>query len=242
VPRSYRASFVKIALLAPLAVLFWWAALDDYHHLKHNRHEVAIEFLLAIAVSLGLAWLLALKLTVSDTGISYRSLFGSTTIRWQDVKEIYSWKDRRTALYVIPLWQACRFVLVTAAGTRMVFGSRFRGGCFAGEQAILFTAQRLYNRAAERFNRGHEVPFGPFRLSQKGVWTDGWKKGTYSWTEIAAVEESSGGLFLELSDGRTAGGRGVGQIPNVQILIQIIQMGIALAKKGEPIQLPIMGA
>ena len=221
----------------------WWAAFDDYRHLKHNRHEVAIEFGLALLALAVLAWLLSLKLVLSDASIRYRSLLTVQELRLSEIQQIYFNKGRRSTLYVVPLWAHCRYVLVTRRGERMVFGSRFRSGCFAGEKVVLATAQQLYRNAVERFNRGHEVAFGPIRVSQKGVTVEGWKAGLYPWAELEGIDETAGGLFLQLSGGRSVGGRGMAHIPNIHLLAQILLLGIERRKKGEPMtSLPLPGA
>ncbi len=181
-----------------------------------------------------LAFLLSLKLVLSDRGIRYRSLLKLQELSWPEIREIYFAKGRRSAFFAVPLWAHCRYVLVSGRGARMIFGSRFRRASFAGDQVVMWTAQQIYRRAAERFNRGQEVPFGPVRVSQKGVRVEGWKAGFYAWTDLVGVDETAGGLFLKLRDGGIAGGRGLAHIPNPHVLAQILLVGIERAGKGEP--------
>jgi hypothetical protein len=241
VTQSFGPHPLKVAFAFVLTALFGWAFLDDYQMLRHNRHEVLIEGLLAFAAAVSLVWLLSLKLTIADDAVTYRSIFGIVSMRHDRIREIFFVRDRRKAFSVLPLWEASRTVLVSTSGDRLVFGSRLRSAGFAGDKIMMINAQRLYNLAATRFNRGHEVAFGPVRISRKGLWTDGWKSGTYPWTQVRGVESSFGGFFVNLTDGVAVGGRGLAHIPNVLVLSQIIQTAVALGTSGADLVLPIAG-
>lgn len=237
--QTFGPSRFKVAVTGLACAYLWWATIDDFLNPAVDRRGVALDALAALGFTALLAWLLSLRLTLSAERIEYSSMFSTKALRLADVREIYSWAEFRKAFYVIPTWPACRFELRTATGARLVFGSLLTRARFAGFKTILLTTQHIANRAAEQFNRGGQVAFGPIKISQKGVYTDGWKTGLYPWSEVEGIEESVGGVFVKLSGNRSVGGRGRSFVPNVEVLTMLVSMAVELTRKGAVLQFPV---
>jgi hypothetical protein len=97
-------SFNKIRFGVGLIAFLWlaWATAQDNRELKTNRHEVAIEAVLTLAVAASLVWLVTVRLQLGEHGLTYRSLTGTRAIHWREVSTLFiSWRQRYLARVTI---------------------------------------------------------------------------------------------------------------------------------------------
>ena len=182
-------SFNKVRFAVGLLAFLWlaWATLADNRELTTNRHEVAIEALLALAVAAVLVWLATVRLEVGRNGLTYKSLTGTRSIRWRDTSQLFiSWRQRYLAR-IIPWYRAFRVEVVDRRGTRLVFGNRLQGIAAVAERIGEVAAEQLTPLLLAELGAGRSVDFGAVTVSQKaGVQVQG--QPAVKWADLVSVE------------------------------------------------------
>ena len=163
-------SFNKVRFALGLVVLLWLASAtaQDNRELKQNRHEVAIEALLTLAVAAAVVWLATVRLQLGRHGLTYRSITGSRAMVWRDVSTLFiSWKQRYLAR-IIPWYRAYRIEVVDRKGNRLVFGNRFQGIPDLAERFAMVAAEHLTPTRLADFKAGKSVDFGAVSAQPEG--------------------------------------------------------------------------
>jgi hypothetical protein len=85
----------------------------------------------------------------------------------------------------------------------------------------------LYDQAAQQYNAGQRLVFGPVAISKNGIQVG--KKG-YPWTEVQQVSIQRGILRVSKKDGGWFSGASASAsvIPNLQVLLNIIHQVVGL--------------
>ncbi len=180
-----------------LAGLFGWLIAVD---LDPARASIPPAFVWTAKVLLvgvpvfAFLWLISVRLKLDAAGVSYRSIVGNWSMRWDEVDEIYC-GIRETLLYgVLPLGKryhftlksglalvqressARRFLGITFESTKTTksanshsFGSRFGGGEKLYELLNKFTFPLLSDRATRKLNQGSVAEFGGIGISTEGL-------------------------------------------------------------------------
>jgi len=139
-------------------------------------------------------WLISVRLKLDAVGVSYRSIIGNWSMRWDEVDEIYC-GIREALLYgVLPLGKRYHFTLksglalvqressarrflgitfestkTTKAASSHSFGGRFGGGEKLYELLNKFTFPLLWDRATQKLNQGSVAEFGGIGISTEGL-------------------------------------------------------------------------
>lgn len=154
--------------------------------------------LVAVPVIL-LCWLLSVRLSIDPVGIRYRSLLGSSEMRWDEVDALYSGAAITLLYGVIPIGTRYHFKLkagasdeeriykirhlgkvkLTTATTKrssstreISFGSRFSKPDRISRLLDEFTFPVLWRKVTAAYNGGRDVSFGDFRISKQGIKVD----------------------------------------------------------------------
>ena len=156
----------------------------------------------------------------------------------------------------IRTWRWEEIISLTSAVTR-----RYTNGIFTGTTHVynLFTRQKqhlvlndiytkveelakaiqdgifpiLYDRAAQQYNAGQILVFGPVAISKDGIQIS---KKTYPWTEVQQVSIHQGILKVSKKGGGWFSGAGASAsvIPNLNVLLNIIYQVVGLKLGKQP--------
>jgi hypothetical protein len=169
---------------------------------------------------------------------------GSAYANWNRGVMVYergfAYNDRKG----IQMWQWINVVSITAAITR-----HYHNGIYTGTTHVytIFNNQNeklvlndvfkkvedlarnieqgiyptLYERAAQAYNSGQTLTFGPVAISKGGILIG---KKTYPWTEVKQVSVQNGYVKVSKKDGGWFSGASASAafIPNLKILLSII--------------------
>jgi hypothetical protein len=85
----------------------------------------------------------------------------------------------------------------------------------------------LYGRAADQYNGGQAIAFGPVSISKAGIAVG---KKTYPWTDVKEVSIHQGVLKVSRKDGGWFSGASASAavIPNLRVLLTIIHQVVGL--------------
>ncbi|MDA2913480.1 PH domain-containing protein [Acidobacteriia bacterium AH_259_A11_L15] len=155
-------------------------------------------------VALLLAWLLSVRVSLHDDGITYRSLFGSKEMRWDEVERFYYGvsapqeavtvsedEEKFTSSYSIKPIDSQR--------RKISFGSwRIRRAKQLGAKLVEHTYAPLLRKAAQLFDSGAELAFGAIRVSRDGGLKVKKAFGFKSipWKQISEVQIGEEGFYL----------------------------------------------
>ena len=86
---------------------------------------------------------------------------------------------------------------------------------------------RLYDQAAQQYNAGQELFFGPVIISKAGIQIG---EKTYAWVEVQQVSIQRGGLKVSKKEAEWFSGASVSvsSIPNLNVLLNIIHQAVGL--------------
>lgn len=140
---------------------------------------------------------------------------------WRDLSGI-SVRQMRERFLWIPMGEHCRVTLYPHIGSPLrldpriprlaELAARIKGKIYPG----LLKALRSQRQA------GRNLYFGPVSLTPAGLTLRG---AAYAWEQVIRIDVKAGYLRVELKNHRTQK-VSVGEIPNIELLIQLIQEGI----------------
>ncbi len=163
-----------------------------------------------------------------NEGFAYNDRKGLQIWRWTDVAQLFVSITRH---YTNGIYTGTTYVYTVqkADGTKLSFDNKY------GKNEIPQLGQALqevthliqYNRAAEAYNAGQLVVFGPVAISKEGMMVG---KKTYPWAEIAKVSLNNGMLSIAKKGGGWFSGASapVSSIPNLSALLAMIDQVIGL--------------
>ncbi len=155
-------------------------------------------------------------------GLAYNDNKGLQTWRWEEVAQfLFS----ITKHYTNGIYTGTTYVytIYRADGTKLSFDNKFGKNEIqklgsAIEQSII---PIQYKRAADAYNAGNVVVFGPVSISKEGIIIG---KKTYPWMDVSKVSLENGMLLVAKKDGGWFSGASasVSTIPNLSVLLSII--------------------
>lgn len=161
-----------------------------------------------------------------ERGFAYNDRKGLQIWRWEDVISMMSAITRHytngiytgtTHTYTLYNRQNQRLVLADSLGKVEELAINIDQNIFP----------LLYGRAADQFNAGQAIVFGPVAISKAGIAIG---KKTYPWTDVKEVSIHQGILKVSRKDGGWFSGASAAAsgIPNSRVLLTIIQQVVGL--------------
>jgi len=163
---------------------------------------------------------------VYESGFAYKDRKGLQTWRWEDILSMTSAITRH---YHNGIYTGTTHVytLLNRQHQKLVLADSFTRveEIAAAVETNIFPL--LYPRAADQYNAGQMLGFGPVAISKQGL-TIG--KKTYPWTDVKQVSIHQGRLKVSRKDGGWFSGASaaVSVIPNLHVLLAIIQQVVGL--------------
>lgn len=241
----YRASTVTLIAVAlvwlTLCFPLYWAEPFEFVAplLENGRFWVRL-FRDALTVSLFgfLVWLLSVKVAIHDEGISYRSLFGRTQMRWNQIEQV-RYRETRWWLPHAPLVYTAgpyyALALVDSLGGKISLGSDIeRIEALAGE-VISRVREPLLQKLLSLYNSGVELDFGVVRVSR----AQGIKLGANSastlipWDQLDAYRIEEGKLYLRWQESARTIRLPLRQVPNAFGLVDLLDTIFSPALPGD---------
>ncbi len=164
-------------------------------------------------------------------GLAYHDNKGLQTWRWDEVAAFFFSITRH---YTNGIYTGTTYVytLHKTDGAKLSLDNKYGKDDIpklgsAIEQAIL---PIQYKRAADAYNAGQMVTFGPVAISKEGITIS---KKTYPWDEVAKISLENGMLSVAKKGGGWFSGASapVSSIPNVAVLLTIIDQIIGINKQ-----------
>jgi len=163
---------------------------------------------------------------VYTNGIAYNDGKGLQTWRWEEVDQFLAAITRH---YTNGIYTGTTYVytLRKADGTKLVLDNRFNKVQDLGQMVERAATPTLYKRAADAYNAGQTVSFGPVALSKGGI---AFGKKSYPWTEVAQVSINKGFLQVSKKDGGWFSGASAAAstIPNLNVLLSIVDQVVGV--------------
>ncbi len=161
-----------------------------------------------------------------ERGFAYNDRKGTQVWRWEDVASMTSAITRHytngiytgtTHVYTLYNRQNQRLVLADSIGKVEELAKNIDENIFP----------LLYGRAADQYNTGQAIVFGPVSISKTGIAIG---KKTYPWTDVKEVSIHQGVLKVSRKDGGWFSGASAAAavIPNLRVLLTIIQQVVGL--------------
>jgi hypothetical protein len=161
-----------------------------------------------------------------ERGFAYNDRKGLQVWRWEDVVSMTSAVTRHytngiytgtTHLYTLFNRQNQRLVLSDSLAKVEQLAQEIDQNIFP----------LLYGRAADQYNTGQTIVFGPVAISKAGISIS---KKTYPWTDVKEVSIRQGILKVSRKEGGWFSGASAAAsvIPNLRVLLTIIQQVVGL--------------
>ena len=161
-----------------------------------------------------------------EGGLAYRSRKGIQTWRWEDVDRFYTAITRH---YTNGIYTGTTHVytLMDRQKKRLVLSDAFRHVEDLGKSIEQSIFPRLYGQAADRYNGGEALEFGPVSLSKGGIQIG---KKVYPWSEVRQVSIQRGILRVSKKDGGWFSGAqaAASAIPNLRVLLSIMDQIVGI--------------
>ena len=185
-------------------------------------------------------WMLTVKLSLHEEGLTYQSMFGTREMRWDEVEKFY-YSATKQSVNFIPIGTYYTFKLVDRSGHKLNFGNRFERTEALGKQLIDRTYPPLYERLADHYNSGMELDFGAIRMQRehglKVKKTFRWKK--MPWDQVGEYAINEGTFYIWPVGKKYVTGPSLGDVANAFVLIGLLDELSGKAQEpppGEPIQ------
>lgn len=166
---TFRANKVTVVCVAVFALFELLVVLSTHEPGRSNSPDwtswTFTGAFLAVMAFLFL-WLLSVRVSLHPEGISYQSFLGSKEMQWIDVERFYYGATKRSINF-IPVGTYYHFKLIDRQGNKISFGNRIERPAELGSHLINHTYALLFAKAADLFNSGVELDFGPIRLSRE---------------------------------------------------------------------------
>lgn len=158
---------------------------------------------------------------VYEGGIAYTDRRGMIVWRWQD---IVSMRAAVTRHYTNGIYTGTTHVytLFNRQNQKLTLSDTIRDVEEVGKKIGLNIFPLLYERAADQFNAGQVLPFGPLAVSKQSLT---FNKKTTPWTDIKGISIKHGTLTIHKKEGGLFSGMhtSTASIPNLDVLLAIIQ-------------------
>jgi hypothetical protein len=213
-----------VALFVLLAVgAFWlgWVAAQSA-----GRTEAVACFGVGMVFSALGIWVARRRVVLYPEGLSYSSLLGEKTLRWDNIVRFY-WQGSRQSVNFIPVGTYYWLRLVDSQGQKVRFGSGLARTGSLATKLIELTRGPLLKRIASEFDGGIDVDFGPIRINrQTGITKKSALGRTKSipWSEVRAYRIQDGHLYIwRIGKKRTTGYR-ISSVPNAFALLALLDI------------------
>jgi hypothetical protein len=157
---------------------------------------------------------------VYERGFAIRDRRGIQTWRWEDIVSLTSAVTRH---YTNGIYTGTTHVytLFNRQNERLVINDVFVKVSELANEIEQSIFPLLYEPAAQQYNDGQSLVFGPVAVSKAGIQIG---KKTYPWTDVKEVSIHQGVLKVSKKDGGWFSGAGAAAsaIPNLRILLTII--------------------
>lgn len=161
-----------------------------------------------------------------EKGFAIRSRKGIQEWRWEEITSI---KVRITRQYANGVYTGTthEYMLVNNQNGRVTINEGFQKVVELGEVIESSVFPLLYEPAAEQYNQGKPVAFGPVVISKLGLH---FGKKTIPWEEIKEVSLQRGDLKVSRKEGGWFSGASVPApvIPNLRVLLAILKQVVGL--------------
>lgn len=174
-----------------------------------------------------IVWLLSVRVALYEQGIRYVSILGSKETRWAEVERFYYSAIKQTVWYgfiPIPTGTHYRFALIDSHGQKISFGAGIERGEELGKKLVEMTLEALTAKAAERFNSGVELDFGPIGMDKvSGLKVKGWFKfKEIPWDDVVDYSIDKGHFFVWRRGQKRTRGTPIQKIPNAFVLLALL--------------------
>jgi hypothetical protein len=234
-------AIAAVVFLGAAVIVFLWGVYSAFTGMEQYGQVVFWERFtptLIISVICGGLGLLAVwsafvnwrkAVALYDSGLAYRDRTGLQSWRWDQVSQIYSEVTRH---YTNGIYTGTTYLysLNLLDGTKVKFDNKFEKIDALGNLLQEMSFRPLYEKAADAYNAGRVVTFGPVAISKQGGLVIG--KKTYPWSEIAQVSVQKGYLQVSKKGGGWFSGANtlVSVIPNLNVALAIIDQIVGIAR------------
>jgi hypothetical protein len=161
-----------------------------------------------------------------ERGFAYKDRKGLQIWHWEDVVSMTSAITRH---YTNGIYTGTThtYTLFNRQNQRLVLADSLRKVEELAKNIDLGIFPLLYGPAADQYNAGQSVVFGPVAISKTGIAIG---KKTYPWTDVKEVSIHQGTLKVSRKDGGWFSGASAvaSVIPNLRVLLTIIQQVVGL--------------
>jgi hypothetical protein len=163
---------------------------------------------------------------VYEGGIAYTDRRNLIAWRWQD---IVSMKAAITRHYTNGIYTGTTHVytLFNRQNQKLILSDPISKVEEVGKQIGSNIFPILYEKAADQFNAGQILPFGPVAISKQSLT---YNKKTFPWTDIKEISIRHGTLTVHKKEGGLFSGIrfAAASIPNLDVLLAIVQQVVGL--------------
>ena len=163
---------------------------------------------------------------VYEGGIAYTDRRNLIAWRWQD---ILSMQAAITRHYTNGIYTGTTHVytLFNRQNQKLTLSDAIRNVEEVGKKIGSSIFPLLYERAADQFNSGQVLNYGPVAVSKQSLT---FNKKTYPWTDIKEISIRHGTLAVHKKEGGLFSGMRISaaSIPNLDVLLAIIQQVVGL--------------
>ncbi|MCH8164026.1 MAG: hypothetical protein IH889_00300 [Planctomycetes bacterium] len=212
---TFKASKAILAIVVVLGFCFLYFAAS-----------VMLYALVVLGVfALLIFWLLSVSVMLYQDGISYRSLFGSKEMRWDEVERFY-YSSVKRSINFIPVGTYYRFKFVNGKGQKIFFGNRMERPSELGAKLIQYTYEPLLRKAATIFDSGIELDFGPIHVSKgNGIRVKKWFRFIkIPWEQLADYQIQKGTFYVWRLGKKYSTGSALSEVPNAFVLLGLLDV------------------
>ncbi len=161
-----------------------------------------------------------------EKGFAMRNQKGIRSWRWEDIAAIMAAVTRRHVLGIY-IGTAHLYTLYDQQNKQLVLDDTYGRVEELAKVIEECTFPLLYGRAADQYNAGRTLVFGPVAVSKGEICLG---KKTYPWTEVKGVSVQRGSLKIAKKDGNGQSGASaeVADIPNVSVLLAVIDQMVGV--------------
>jgi len=207
-----------------LAVVFTALAYSVLSNPASRDFTTDLFFLVILALlAAALAWLFSLRVSIYSYGISKQTWFGSKQIRWYDIERFYYSATKRSVNF-IPIGTYYSFKLVDREGNKIALTNSVERPSDLGQRLISSTFEPLYRKAAQLFDSGVELEFGPIRLSRdrglkiKRLFTN----KEIPLNQVSEYRIDKGHFYIFKKGEKRTTGPAISRIPNAYVLLGLL--------------------
>lgn len=144
------------------------------------------------------------------------------SLLWKDIKYIFE-DSRQTTFFWLPVGENYAVRIVSSGGRELYIQDSLSNIGELIQRIKAKTFPRLRNSVISKFQNGDDVSFGPINISSKYL---EFKTYQYPWSRLKDIHINSGKLVIELHNQQRIT-IPVKDIPNIEILLQLLMDGIS---------------